>query len=140
MSYPFYCLACIIIIIPISTDKDHRWLEWFEQKFSSLPDEIDFDQFKKILHIKEASHLFTIDQSSLILYLYCHLCTQSFFAERFFHIFDKGKTERISRRELKDGLLLLTSGSEVDKLRFLFQIYDIDGKYSNAHMPMTLMI
>lgn len=53
MLYPFYCLACIIIVIPLSTDKDHRWLEWFEQKFSSLPDEIDFDQFKKILHIKE---------------------------------------------------------------------------------------
>ena len=56
-----------------------------------------------------------------------HLYTQSFFAERFFHIFDKDKTEHISRKELKDGLLLLTSGSEVDKLRFLFQIYDIDG-------------
>jgi hypothetical protein len=60
------------------------------------------------------------------------LHVQSFFAERFFHIFDKDKTEHISRRELKDGLLLLTSGSEVDKLRFLFQIYDIDGRYTNG--------
>ena len=59
-----------------------------------------------------------------------HLCTQSFFAERFFHIFDKDKTDHISHKELKDGLLLLTSGSEVDKLRFLFQIYDIDGRYN----------
>ena len=56
------------------------------------------------------------------------LFVQSFFAERFFHIFDKDKSEHISRKELKDGLLLLTSGSEVDKLRFLFQIYDIDGR------------
>lgn len=42
-------------LISNSTDRDHRWLEWFEQKFSSLPDEIDFEQFKKALHIKEVS-------------------------------------------------------------------------------------
>lgn len=36
-----------------STDRDHRWLEWFEQKFSGLPDEIDFQEFKTVLHIKE---------------------------------------------------------------------------------------
>ena len=27
-----------------------------------------------------------------------------------------------------DGLTLLTNGSAVDKLRFLFQVYDMDGK------------
>ena len=57
MSSYCYChnifLHNIIVILPCSTDKDHRWLEWFEQKLSSLPDEIDFNQFKKILHIKE---------------------------------------------------------------------------------------
>ena len=26
-----------------------------------------------------------------------------------------------------DGLTLLTNGSEVDKLHFLFQVYDVDG-------------
>ena len=30
-------------------------LEWFEQTFPSLPDEIDFEQFKKVLHIKEVN-------------------------------------------------------------------------------------
>ena len=54
---------------------------------------------------------------------------QSFFAERFFHIFDKEKTEYISLRELKEGLSLLICGSKTDKLRFLFQVYDIDGEY-----------
>ena len=28
-----------------------------------------------------------------------------------------------------DGLSLLTNGSELDKLNFLFQVYDVDGKY-----------
>ena len=53
---------------------------------------------------------------------------QSFFAERFFHIFDKEKTEHISLKELKEGLSQLISGSVTDKLRFLFQVYDIDGE------------
>ena len=41
---------------PNSSDSDTKWLEWFEQKFSSLGgsnQEIDFDEFKKALHIKE---------------------------------------------------------------------------------------
>ena len=57
--------------------------------------------------------------------LYLHM--QSFFAERFFHLFDKDMSGYISLRELLDGLTLLTSGSEVDKLHFLFQVYDVDG-------------
>ena len=39
-----------------SSNSDTKWLEWFEQKFSSLGgsnQEIDFDEFKKALHIKE---------------------------------------------------------------------------------------
>ena len=42
-----------IAVCTNSTDRDHRWLEWFEQKFSGLPDEINFEQFKNALHIKE---------------------------------------------------------------------------------------
>lgn len=53
---------------------------------------------------------------------------QSFFAERFFRLFDKDSSGSISLRELMDGLTLLTNGSEVDKLHFLFQVYDVDGK------------
>ena len=53
---------------------------------------------------------------------------QSFFAERFFCLFDKDNSGFISLKELMDGLTLLTNGSEVDKLRFLFQVYDVDGK------------
>lgn len=56
---------------------------------------------------------------------------QSFFAERFFHIFEKEKRELISLKELREGLSQLICGSEMDKLRFLFQVYDIDGKYAS---------
>lgn len=52
---------------------------------------------------------------------------QSFFAERFFRLFDADNSGSISLHELMDGLTLLNSGSEVDKLRFLFQVYDMDG-------------
>ena len=48
------------IICTNSTDRDHRWLEWFEQKFSGLPDEINFEQFKKALHIKEVKLLLAL--------------------------------------------------------------------------------
>lgn len=63
----------------------------------------------------------------LACFLLCDI--QSFFAERFFHLFDKDNSGSISLRELMDGLTLLTNGSEVDKLRFLFQVYDVDGNY-----------
>ena len=52
---------------------------------------------------------------------------QSFFAERFFSLFDADGSGFISLGELMDGLTLLTNGSEVDKLHFLFQVYDVDG-------------
>lgn len=52
---------------------------------------------------------------------------QSFFAERFFQLFDADNSGFINIHELMDGLALLTNGSEVDKLRFLFQVYDING-------------
>ena len=46
---PYWLYVC-------SSNSDTKWLEWFEQKFSSLGgnnQEIDFDEFKEALHIKE---------------------------------------------------------------------------------------
>ena len=53
---------------------------------------------------------------------------QSFFAERFFALFDQDKSGTIDPSELMDGLHMLTKGSPVQKLKFLFDVYDSDGK------------
>ncbi|KAH0620117.1 hypothetical protein JD844_014733 [Phrynosoma platyrhinos] len=53
---------------------------------------------------------------------------QSFFAERFFALFDSDESGTITLDELLEALKLLVHGSETDKLRFLFQVYDVDGK------------
>ena len=70
----------------------------------------------------------------------CHVIDvvlQSFFAERFFKLFDKDNSGTISLKELMDGLSLLTNGSETDKLNFLFQVYDVDGKCIVPLTPMS---
>lgn len=61
------------------------------------------------------------------------LLRQSFFAERFFALFDSDGSSSISLDELLKALNLLIHGSETDKLHFLFQVYDVDGQlqYSN---------
>lgn len=53
---------------------------------------------------------------------------QSFFAERFFALFDVDGSGTISLGELHGALRLLLHGTAADKLRFLFQVYDVDGE------------
>ncbi|XP_061631183.1 NADPH oxidase 5 isoform X2 [Phyllopteryx taeniolatus] len=94
----------------MSADEDARWLEWVTKQFESIAGddkEIDLDEFKTALKVKE-----------------------SFFAERFFVLFDSDGSSSISLDELLEALDLLIHGSETDKLRFLFQVYDVDGSGS----------
>ncbi|XP_051545992.1 NADPH oxidase 5 [Myxocyprinus asiaticus] len=94
----------------MSLEDDTRWLEWVTKQFESIAGddkEIDLDEFKKALKVKE-----------------------SFFAERFFALFDSDGSSSISLDELLKALDLLIHGSETDKLRFLFQVYDVDGSGS----------
>lgn len=63
--------------------------------------------------------------------LYFCVIFQSFFAERFFSLFKTDKVceaNSISMRDLCQGLELLTNGSQIEKLQFLFNVYDIDGE------------
>uniref|UniRef100_A0A8C6TDF8 NADPH oxidase, EF-hand calcium binding domain 5 n=1 Tax=Neogobius melanostomus TaxID=47308 RepID=A0A8C6TDF8_9GOBI len=92
----------------MSLDEDARWLEWVTKQFESIAGddkEIDLDEFKTALKVKE-----------------------SFFAERFFALFDSDGSKTISLDELLKALDLLIHGSESDKLHFLFQVYDVDGQ------------
>lgn len=57
---------------------------------------------------------------------------QSFFAERFFTLFDSDGSGTITLQELLEALTLLIHGNPMDKLKFLFQVYDVDGKDSGG--------
>uniref|UniRef100_A0AAR2L261 NADPH oxidase, EF-hand calcium binding domain 5 n=1 Tax=Pygocentrus nattereri TaxID=42514 RepID=A0AAR2L261_PYGNA len=97
----------------MSLDEDTRWLEWVTKQFESIAGEdkeIDLDEFKTALKVKE-----------------------SFFAERFFALFDSDGSNSISLDELLKALNLLIHGSESDKLHFLFQVYDVDEPFAGLN-------
>ncbi|KAI4880347.1 hypothetical protein NFI96_021114, partial [Prochilodus magdalenae] len=105
----FVCSLTLVHFTVMSLDEDTRWLEWVTKQFESIAGEdkeIDLDEFKTALKVKE-----------------------SFFAERFFELFDSDGSNSISLDELLKALNLLIHGSETDKLRFLFQVYDVDGEF-----------
>ncbi|XP_064013936.1 NADPH oxidase 5 isoform X2 [Pogoniulus pusillus] len=94
----------------MSTGEDARWLQWVTKQFESIAGEdkeINLEEFRTALQVKE-----------------------SFFAERFFALFDTDGSGTISLEELLKALSLLVHGTEMDKLRFLFQVYDVDGSGS----------
>ncbi len=53
---------------------------------------------------------------------------QSFIAERFFALFDKDKSGTVELPELMEALQLMTNGTQTQKFKFLFDVYDVDGK------------
>ena len=53
---------------------------------------------------------------------------QTFFAERFFDLFDTEKSGTLDLHEFTQAMTLMRRGSPTDKLRFLFEVYDVDGE------------
>ncbi|XP_070619704.1 NADPH oxidase 5 [Erythrolamprus reginae] len=91
----------------MNLDDNTKWLVWVAKQFDNIAGdnkEISLEQFKAALKVKE-----------------------SFFGDRFFALFDSDESGTISLEELLNTLKLLIHGSETDKLRFLFQVYDVDG-------------
>eukprot|EP00105_Crassostrea_gigas_P046632 XP_019930780.1 PREDICTED: NADPH oxidase 5 [Crassostrea gigas] len=91
-------------------DDDTQWLACMEDQFQkrAKPDgKIQLEDFKDVLGVR-----------------------QSFFAERFFDLFDKEKSGNIEVYLLLHGLRTLANGAPVEKLKFVFDVYDIDGSGS----------
>ncbi|NXF50040.1 NOX5 oxidase, partial [Oceanites oceanicus] len=102
----------------MSAAEDAEWLRWVTKQFGSIAGEdkeINLEEFKAALQVKE-----------------------SFFAERFFALFDSDGSGTISLEELLKALSLLVHGNETDKLRFLFQVYDMDGKMTKNRVVGVL--
>ncbi|NXJ20484.1 NOX5 oxidase, partial [Dicrurus megarhynchus] len=86
---------------------DAEWLRWVTKQFGNIAGkdrEISLEEFKSALQVKE-----------------------SFFAERFFALFDSDGSGSLSLEELLGSLRLLLRGNSTEKLRFLFRVYDVDG-------------
>ena len=63
---------------------------------------------------------------------------QPFFVERVFHIFDKDDNGSISLQEFIDAMHQFAGQSPDDKIKFLFKVYDIDGKFFFAGTGKSL--
>ena len=53
---------------------------------------------------------------------------QNYFAQRYFNFFDKDGSGYISIEEFIDALQTLRGQNDFDKLKFLFNIFDTNGK------------
>ncbi|PVD36334.1 hypothetical protein C0Q70_03313 [Pomacea canaliculata] len=100
----------------VITKDDEKTFAWMEKQFRQMAGSngsLDKEAFKKAFRLSRPSFEF-------------RAALDSFFADRFFQLFDNDNSGSIDLNELLRGLLKLTRGSPTDKLRFLFRVYDVD--------------
>lgn len=54
-----------------------------------------------------------------------------------FHLFDEDNSGAISLTELVNGLSIFLHGSDVEKLHFLFRVYDVDGQQTSFNLEIS---
>ena len=96
------------------TEENLKWLENVFRRTVGENGEIRLQDFKNIVHSKNP-----------------------FFVERVFHIFDKDDNGSISLQEFIDAMHQFAGQSPDDKIKFLFKVYDIDGKRKNMYILNT---
>ena len=70
-----------------------------------------------------------MSQDNITLTSFIFMSLQSFFSERFYTIADKKNTGSVHLEYILEGLQLLANGDCFLKLSFLYDAYDVDGKY-----------
>lgn len=145
-------LIPIILFSPRTemTAENLRWLENVFRRTVGENGEIRLQDFKNIVHSKNVSHFFQCTTFLWVTLSCIYLCSwrrgiacsycclicllsslkwfQPFFVERVFHIFDKDDNGSISLQEFIDAMHQFAGQSPDDKIKFLFKVYDIDGK------------
>ena len=102
---------------------DHHFRKMIEEKNG----ELSLDQFKKMIPCKNVKYLL-FKNFVIVSTLQLFKLSKPFFAERAFQIFDNDKTGKVSIAEYHNTLEKFCSKSVVDKVRFLFELYDLNGK------------
>ena len=106
------------------TKDDLRRVEEIFRQRMSRDKRILLEDFKKMIPAKNVNlnveHAVTVD--------YIEMSElQPFFAERVFEMFDKDGSGGISFTEFMEGVEQYCSKSTEDKVRFIFQVYDLNG-------------
>ncbi|CAC5426805.1 NOX5 [Mytilus coruscus] len=99
--------------------EDDEWIEWIKKEFNKFADngKLSAENFEKSLALNK-----------------------SFFATRFFALFDADENGNVDIVELIEGLHLLKNGTPTQKLMFLFNVFDTDGSGSICKVDLKTVL